>query len=599
MFSNSFRVIQISIAGISALLFFLVFYIKIFPKKKINLFALLLLVSLLPLLSILRPGTYESGDLSLQTCASLSFYHSLLDGQIIPRWGGGLINGFGSPYHMVMYILPYYIISLIHLIGLNTLNSIKLFLMLSFISSGMAMYLLMKKDFGKRAAFTSSVFYLFAPYHLIDMHFRVDIGEMAAFVFLPLTFFFINKIIKKFNFSYFALEGLSVAFLVLSHQAISLFFVPFIFAYAVMKLYKSKTLLTKKAIFCIGAILSGISFSSFYYFPILFEATKYTHYGKTASSTAIYLSSISDYLISPWRWGFLFQGPSGHLSFIIGYTQLTIVFFAIVLLIRKKIAKSDKLALIFLLLAFSITLFIMLPESNFLWNIIPLAKYTLSTYRYLLPLSFFIAIISGIVIKNFPNRLFFITVCFITIFYTILNWGNRGTIPTIANDSYFENIIPTYILGENGNGTDFATPIWLDMKISPFRKKAFSHLELISGNAKFKEIYRNSTKHEYVVDATTDTMLLENTSYYPGWKLKVDNKVAEINYKYPKSPGIITFYLREGLHKVELTFQNTLVRTIGDTITLITLILFIFMFLLQLRKINKRTSLRRFLFPQR
>ena len=422
MLNNSFKVIQISIGAISALLLFLFFYTKIYPKKKIGFFILLLFVSLLPLISILRPGTYESGDLSLQACASLSFYYSLLDGQLIPRWGGELINGFGSPYHIVMYILPYYIISSIHFFGFSILSSIKLFLILSFIASGMTMYIFVRKDFGKKAAFAASIFYLFAPYHLMDMHFRVDIGEMAAFIFLPLTFFFINKITEQFKFSYFVLEGLSVGFLILSHQAISLYFVPFIFAYAALRLYKRKALLSKKSVLCIGSIISGVGFSSFYWFPILFEATKYTYYGKVTYLANIYLHSITEYLVSPWRWGFLFQGPSGQLSFIIGYTQIAIVIFAIFLLIKKRIVKKDKLMLVFLLLSFFITFFIMLPQSNFLWNIIPLAKYTLSTYRYLLPLSFFIAVISGIVIKNFPNRLFFITVCFITIAYTILNW---------------------------------------------------------------------------------------------------------------------------------------------------------------------------------
>lgn len=592
MLNNSLRVIQISIAAISALLFFLIFYTKIFPKKKIGFFTLLILISTLPLVSILRPGTYESGDLSLQACASLSFYYSLLDGQIIPRWGGELINGFGSPYHIVMYILPYYIISLIHFFGFTILSSIKLFLILSFVSSGMAMYLLMKKDFGKRAAFTSSIFYLFAPYHLMDMHFRVDIGEMVAFIFLPLTFFFINKITEQFKLSYFVLEGLSVAFLILSHQAISLFFTPFIFAYAILKLYKNKALLTKRAAICLTSIISGICLAGFYWFPILFEATKFTYYGKVIQSANIYLHSISEYLVSPWRWGFLFQGPSGQLSFIIGYTQIAIVIFAIFLLIKRRIVKKDRLLLIFLLLASLSTFFIMLPQSNFLWNIVPLAKYTLSTYRYLLPLSFFIAVIAGIVIKNFKNRLFFIIICFITISYTILNWGNRGTIPTITDDSYFKNNIPTYIIGENGAGEDFAAPIWLNLKKSQFRKKAPSNLQLLSGSAKLKELSRTSIKHEYIVDAVTETMLLENTIYYPGWKLKVDNKTSEINYKYAKNPGIITFSLPKGLHKVELIFQNTKIRTAGDTLTLVTLAVYISLIMYQLKKKggNKKTN---------
>jgi hypothetical protein len=118
----------INVIASIALLLGIVFYIRIFPKKKVNFLVLLILISLLPLISILRSGSYESGDLSTHAMLSISFFESLIEKDFVPIWGGEMNATYGYPAFHFIYPLPYYIISAIHFLGFSFIASVKILL---------------------------------------------------------------------------------------------------------------------------------------------------------------------------------------------------------------------------------------------------------------------------------------------------------------------------------------------------------------------------------------------------------------------------------------------------------------------------------------
>ncbi|MEK7502564.1 MAG: hypothetical protein AAB609_03485, partial [Patescibacteria group bacterium] len=83
---DPYKMVLVNIIASLFLLGGVVFYRFVYPKKNINLLFLLILISLLPVISILRKGTYESGDLTIHTSFAISFFESLKDGNYIPRW---------------------------------------------------------------------------------------------------------------------------------------------------------------------------------------------------------------------------------------------------------------------------------------------------------------------------------------------------------------------------------------------------------------------------------------------------------------------------------------------------------------------------------
>lgn len=234
--------------------FFLVYYF-IFPKRSINYLIVLLLISVLPVWSLFRPGIFHSGDMQTHLAQLINFYTSLSQGILIPRWAGDLCGSLGCPGYAFEYILPYYLGSIFHFIGFSYILSIKLVLAVSFISSGITMYLWAKNEFGKRAGFVAAIFYLFAPYHLIDVHFRGSVGEVLSFVFIPLFFLTTKKYLENKTINYFFLNSLLFTLLLLSHSSTTFAITPIVFGYGLIKLFIQRNI-TIKSTFLFSLSLS-------------------------------------------------------------------------------------------------------------------------------------------------------------------------------------------------------------------------------------------------------------------------------------------------------------------------------------------------------
>src|SRR6266403_2106879 len=105
---DPFRMVFINLIGSFVLICGILCYRYFYPKKPLNLFVLLLLISLLPLVSLLRPGDYESGDFNIHIYRIINFYRSLSEGHFLPSWAGNLNATYGYALFIFNYSLPYY-----------------------------------------------------------------------------------------------------------------------------------------------------------------------------------------------------------------------------------------------------------------------------------------------------------------------------------------------------------------------------------------------------------------------------------------------------------------------------------------------------------
>lgn len=545
-------------------------YKYIFPKKKINLLILLLLFSILPVVSMLRPGDYESGDFNIHVYRSISFYNALSEGQLLPTWSKNLNATFGYPTFIVGAPLTYYSNSLFHFLGLSFIDSMKATLALAFVLSGIAMFFWAKEEFGKKAGFAAAIFYLYAPFHLVDLHFRVSPGDTLAYLFLPLSLYGIIKLVKNSEFKFFALTAISIALLMLSHP-ISLVAMTFIVLYLVLLFFRDKKT-HKNLLKALLAIIYGLILSSFYWLSLVLERSYFIT--SKFSDSFSFETGISAFLYSPWRFGLLFQGPKGELSYLIGYIQLALIILTIIFLIKKKFKKEEKIPVLFYLVYFTAIFFLFLPVSEKFWNVIPFYKNLQFTNRLMFIMVFLTAAIAGIFINKIKKNYIIVIIILIAVFSTILNWGHRRVIPEIT-DSVLNGYLPksTYLV--EGGGP--AAPVWVNTKGNPWEKNVpKSNIEVLRGNADIKMLKRLSINHEYIINAKTDLYIKENTYYFPDWTLAIDNKIAKIDYTNKEYPGIITFNVKKGLHKIDLNFYDTPVRRNLKILSFILLIGLIF-----------------------
>ena len=238
------------------------------------------LISIIPLINLLTPGLPVTHDGLDHVARIASFYSSLSEGNIIPRWSGNINWGFGHPVLMFLYPLPSYIASFLHFIDISYINSLKLLFGISYILSGIFMYAWLRKIVSNIPALIGATIYLFSPYRFVDLYVRGAIGEHVAFTFMPLVmlslwYLFNTKIQKSLKVLFLNLifVPFTVALLILSHNAISLLFIPYIFFYVLYLYYEKKSKV--KIIIAIFSILYGFLISFFFWFPAFIEG-KYT-----------------------------------------------------------------------------------------------------------------------------------------------------------------------------------------------------------------------------------------------------------------------------------------------------------------------------------
>lgn len=535
-------------------------YYFVYPKKKPHYLFLLISISLLSCLAIFRHGTYDTGDLSVHTSFAMFFYEELRSGVVIPQWSGNFFLNYGGPLFFFQYPLPYYMTAFIHQLSFNFLESTKILLTLSFVGSGLTMFYFIKSEFDEKRAFISSLFYLYAPYHLIDLNFRVSLGEIISFVFIPLIFLFTKRLLIKQNRKSFVALSLSVAFLILSHVATAAVSLILLFFYV---LIQDRKILSKKSLMTLSlSIALGIGITAFFLLPILFES-RYVVYGLLKEVTDF--KPLMGYLFSSFMYGFLFQGSDGNFAFILGYAQLVIILLSIYLIVQGKFQKYSKYLITFSLLGICILFFLMQRVAEPLWNL-PILNGFQFPWRLLTEISFLIAILTACVTSKMRSTIVYVLLAFFVIISTLLNWGNRKML--LKDDqAIYEHAIDFPDYTKKGYSDPNFT-IWTDPKSSWIGVPPKAPIEIIIGRAKIVTLEHTSTYHEYILQAATPITIRENTLYFPGWEMEVNNKPYPFSYTEKPYAGILTAQFDPGLYDIQLKFRDTPLRFYAKLLSL-------------------------------
>lgn len=533
----------------------------IIKYRKYTFLIVLILISLIPLFDLFKPGLPLTHDGQDHVARIANFYQNLSEGNIIPRWAGNLNWGYGHPILEFLYPLPSYLASFFHFFGFTLVDSIKLVFGASFILSGLAMYLFVKELLNDgKAAFFASMLYIIAPYRFVDLYVRGAIGEHVAFIFPPLIFYFLIKLSKNNSYWYVLGGILSLAGLILSHNAITLMFLPLIFlhiSYLISQCSNKKYFILSSFIL----ILLGFGLSAFFCIPAFMEG-KYT-LRDVVTGGGEYLTSFvvwKDFFVEVWSYG-----GTLTLSKQIGIVHWVGIFGSAIATchLYKKRNNLWKLCLgsLFIL---GITLFLMTPSSNPVWQTITILQKFQFPWRFLSVAVFLSALMGGILLFVIPNRYKRIVLLILIVGLLAANkdyWHPQGFLQ--KQEGFYSGIY-------NGTtDTGESAPIW---SVRFMEKRPKSRVEIISGYGKIIEIDRKIVSREYKVIASSNLRILENTLYFPGWTVFVDGKKQEIEFQDQNHRGLITFNVDKGEHSVSIIFKETKIRLFSDIVSLISII---------------------------
>ena len=526
------------------------------PKKNKLFLLVFLILSVFPVLSLFHPGLPLTHDGQDHVARIANFYSNLQEGSIIPRWAGNLNWGYGHPILEFLYPLPSYMASFFHFVGFSLVDSVKIVFGLGMILSLLFMYLWLVSFLGEIPAVLGAILYTYAPYRFVDLYVRGDIGENLAFAFIPLTLYFLYKLYKDQKYKYSIFGAISLAFLILSHNAISLMLMPFILVYCFYLIWLSKfnKYLILNTLFL---ILIGFSLSSFFWLPALFEG-KYTLRNIVTKGTYIQsFATFKNLVYGPWSFG-----GTGQFTVQLGVASWISIFFSpfVLFYLHKKKNKNYILTLSLIIFTF-FAIFLMLDQSSFIWSRFILLQNFQFPWRFLAVTVFTTSVLVAYLISTIPNKFkkyIFVLLLLIILFQSKDYIKANGYLS--KKDSFFSGIY------KSTTDTGESSPVW---SVRFMEKGPKAYLDVIDGDAKIKNLQRSSTYHKYTIDVFKPTLFEENTLYFPGWEIKTNGMLQNIEFQNKDYRGIMMFDLDKGSYVVESIYKETKIRALSDAISIV------------------------------
>ena len=499
--------------------------------KKSNIFFLLLLIILVfpATLALFHPGFFLTDDGNWMVIRFSSFYENFREGQIPVRFLTRLNYGYGYPVADFLYPLFMYIGIPIHAIGFSFVNTIKIILGISLISSSFFSFLWLRKTFTNIASLIGALAYTLFPYHLWDVYKRGSVGEVLALAIIP----FILWAIEKRNIF---LISLGYGLLITSHNSLAFIFIPIIFIYHLI-LPKNNFL---NSLFC---LVIGLSLSAFFWIPALYDK-QFTVFDR------IPVSNYADYFIS-----------LKNIN-LFGITLLFSIILSLFFILKKD------LRFIYFAMVTIFSIFFTLPISAALWNSI-LANLIQFPFRFI---SLTILGVSYLVAYQI-NSVKIWKKAFILIYLFLIFISARSFI----SPSQYQNYPDTFYSTNQDSTTvkNEYMPKWVGKipNSSPEKK-----IKIVQGKGTIGDFRGGGSKFSFNVNLVEKSVLEISKIYFPGWEAKLNGKKTVISYdnKY----GLIHLVIPSGKHKVDVGFKETNIRLISDLISLATVFLLLSWFLL-------------------
>lgn len=527
-------------------------------KNTILPISILLMMGLAALWPMRINKLWISHDILLHSYRQAGFSQSFNEGNLIPRWGGNLNRGYGTPVPMFHYPLNHYLGHIVLSLGFNMPDMMRVLFAGFYLAGGIGMYFLLKRYVGTLPALAGALVFLLAPYRLVLIYVRGALGEHTALSFSPWVFLAFDNLSEKATLKRIAWAALAFSALILLHQAMVLMSLGLLGIFLLVK-FRFNGLNLKLFLPIITAFALGVLMSSFFLIPALAEG-KYTLRDLIGlqDSYVTRFPAFKELIFSSWRFGLGPEnGVASGFTVSLGWVAWTSLFGTLIFLFNKKFSKIlGVTGLVGILTA----IFFMTPLSGnisqaFLW-----LRYFQFPWRFLSLSALSVPFMAAAVAARLP-KFAVITGLILLMIVSSKTWNVEGyyDFPK-ENKDFFRPVATTGDTGE-------ATPRW-STRFQDYWPKDI--LEVVSGaDINFEVKTRQSELHEYVVKTTVLTQVADNTLYFPGWKVYVDNAEVPVEPYDQNWRGIITFPVPEGEHTVKVVFEETKLRKFANALSLI------------------------------
>ena len=514
------------------------------------------------------------------------------------RWMPDAAYGLGYPFFSYYAALPYYLVGLLVLVGVDILTALKLVQTLGFVAAALAMYGWMRRINSMRgmshrrwAAWLAAVAYTVAPFHLVNVYVRGDsLSEFYAFVFYPLILWALDGLsnpksqIPNPNVrqkAQWLWSALAYAGLILTHNLSAFIFSPFALLYLVMLAWRERTRCWRVFGFGLWALGFGFLLSAWYWLPALAEMGQVHGLGPSIQDFFHYSRHFRTLNLVQRRLLFDYSITADHKvcsPFAMGLAQAGFAALGGLMLLvqgfrRRLEARADKQHPPgFVLLGLLISTLMITPLSKLLWDHLPFLPVVQFPWRFLSVQALFTAAATAALVPErrrvpwvaFPIAAMLVVSVLFSLHPERLPVGPADvTVGRLQLYELFAGNIGTTIRYEWLPRTVNPRPFTSDALIEPGVPPRAIPLEGAFLEATLVE--QKPTRQTWRVQGEGGGIAFP-LLYWPGWGARVDGEPVDV---WPvEGSGYLALAVPPGEHTVTLRLGRTPVRVVAEAVSL-------------------------------
>jgi hypothetical protein len=539
---------------------------------------LVLALSLFAVLPLAGPDYFfEAHDAPHTVFFLTEFDAAIRDGVWYPGWATDQALGYGYPTFVFYPPLAYYAAEGFHLLGAAKVVAIKWTWALATVGAGLAMYAYARHVMGRQRGLLAAIVYVYVPYHLADIYVRAALAEYASFVWMPLALLAFHRLVEKVTLPRVGFAALAYGALLLTHNVTGLAFTPFLALYVLFRLLlepgSGKERWARAAAALGGAILAfGIAAALL--LPGFFER-RYINQEQWVRESYDYAEHFvqpAHFLSSAWGYAPGTPGTEGAMSFQLGAVPLILALVATVAAFRRP--PKERALILFFAGTLVLLVFLMLPVSAPLWELLPIASLVQFPWRLLALAAVTLAILSGLAIPAPDSRKLNGQVLVLALVAILGSFAY--TLPQYTSTpEYAEEPLLTIEFELNYTDMRGMTAWTREMPAtSPLVEQYQSGAGLVTAvvldaDASLQMIRAGGASDELWVRSPGGTALRFYTYYFPGWQVSIDGERLPEEALRPETVyGLLTVNVPPGEHRVLLRWGDTPLRTAGKALTL-------------------------------
>ena len=468
---------------------------------------------------ILIWGPTHGNDIAVHLRWAEAFAHELRDGCHYPRWLSAANNGFGNPTFIFYFPGFFYAVAGLKALGLSAMAAIVGVSGIALWASGVFMALFLYPSCGWPAALMASVFYMAAPFRLLDIYERSALPESAALLWPPLVMMAVERAGSGRGRWWLLVAGLGMAGLTFTHHGILALFLPLLLAHATLVGWRGRSY------WPLAALFAGVGVGAISLWPAIAERT-YVHWMPPIFRSGLLYSDLPTFFPA-------FRHQVGRDAIFYAFAAALAAAHAI----RTRDLETTMFAFA-AVFSFFLTTIWSLP----LWQALPPLQMIDLPWRWLAVTTFSVAVVAGrAAARAGTRRLATATVLVIGIALGCRNW--------VARARYAPVLLKPQAI----------TAPWIELV--PFRPRWSSPFQLPSPRGptltggRVELVRRRCEDLTYRVFAPRAANLEVDVLYYPSWTATADGHPLPVRAN--QLTGRIVLRVPQGTREVELRFGDT------------------------------------------